>query len=165
MAPAQAVDERTSAAGLRAVATFEAAKGIVVLLLGLGVLGLIHRDVEEVAEGLLIHLHINPERHLAHAFLDVASKTTDARIWAAAGAALTYSSVRFTEAWGLWNRRVWAQWFALMSGALYLPWEILKIVERANWLHIGVFTTNVGILIYMAFIRIRASRAENCSEE
>jgi uncharacterized membrane protein (DUF2068 family) len=66
--------------------------------------------------------------------------------------------VRFTEAWGLWNRRVWAEWFALLSGALYLPWEIFKLVELPNWWHVGVFLLNIAILLYILNIRIAAYR-------
>jgi uncharacterized membrane protein (DUF2068 family) len=72
--------------------------------------------------------------------------------------------VRFTEAWGLWNRRVWAEWFALLSGAIYLPWEIFKIVERLNWLHVGLFLTNVAILLYLLAIRVGAMRNPPVSE-
>ncbi len=158
LAPPQAVDERTSAAGLRAVATFEAVKGILVLLLGFGLLSLLHKDVEDAAEHLLMHLHINPDRRLAQSFLNAASRVTDGRLWALAGAAAAYSTVRFTEAWGLWHRRVWAEWFALLSGALYLPWEILKIIERPNWWHSLLLTGNVAIVLYMLYVRVLSCR-------
>jgi uncharacterized membrane protein (DUF2068 family) len=140
------------------VATFEAIKGIVVLALGLGLLSLLHRDVEQAAEELLTHLHINPDRRLAHAFLNAASRLTDARLWAIFGASIAYAAVRFTEAWGLWKRRVWAEWFALLSGALYLPWEILKAAEHPTWIHLAVFGVNLAILLYMLYIRITAYR-------
>ena len=154
----QAVDQQASKAGLRTVATIEALKGIIVLVLGLALLGLIHKDAEEVAENFLEHLHINPDRRLAQALLNGASRVTDARLWAIAAAAVTYAAVRFTEAWGLWNRRVWAEWFALLSGALYLPWEVLKVAERPNWEHVGILAANLCILLYMIGIRIRACR-------
>jgi uncharacterized membrane protein (DUF2068 family) len=159
-APPQAVDERTSAAGLRAVAAFEAAKGVLVLLLGLALLTLVHKDAEEAAENLLLHLHINPDRRLSELLLNAASRLTDGRLWALAGAAAAYASVRFTEAWGLWHRRVWAQWFALLSGALYLPWEILKVIERPNAFHLTLFIGNIAIVLYMLYVRCVAYRAE-----
>ena len=154
----RAVDEQASKAGLRTVASIEALKGIIVLLLGLALLGLVHKDAEDVAGDFLDYLHINPDRKLAQALLNAASRLTDTRLWAIAAAAVTYAAVRFIEAWGLWNRRVWAEWFALLSGALYLPWEILKVVERASWQHIGILAANLCILLYMLRIRIRASR-------
>ena len=146
------------AAGLRAVATFEAAKGLLVLFVGLGLLDMLHRDVAETAENLLLHLHIGPDRRLARAFLEAASKLTDTRLWALTATAMAYAGVRFTEAWGLWNRRSWAQWFALLSGTLYLPWEIFTLAQRANWVHAGVFVGNVVILLYMGCLLVKAYR-------
>jgi uncharacterized membrane protein (DUF2068 family) len=157
-APPQAVDERSSAAGLRAIATFEAVKGVAVLALGLGLLGLIHKDVEQSAESLLAHLHVNAEHRLGRVILHAASTATDSRLWALAGAALAYATVRFVEAWGLWNRRVWAEWFALLSCALYMPVEILKLGEHANWLHLTVFLGNLAIFLYMLWVRLAAYR-------
>jgi uncharacterized membrane protein (DUF2068 family) len=158
-APPQAVDQRSSAAGLRAIATFEAVKGVVVLALGLGLLGLIHKDLEQTAEGLLSFLHLNAEHRVGRVILHAASTTTDARLWALAAGAVAYSAVRFIEAWGLWNRRVWAEWFALLSCALYIPIEIVKLEEHPNWIHFVVFFGNLGIFFYMLWVRLAAYRA------
>lgn len=153
----QAVDERTSKAGLRTVAGFEAAKGAVVLALGVTILAL-HSHVQDLAESLLYHLHIDFDRRLGHMMLNAASTLSDARWWTIGIAVGTYSSVRFIEAWGLWNRRVWAEWFALLSGTLYLPWELLKLVERVDWDRVAVLVINLSIVLYMLSIRIRECR-------
>ncbi len=160
----QAIDQRASTAGLRAVATFEALKGIIVVLLGLTLIA-VHQHAEDFAERLLFHLHMDPDRRLAHAVLNAATRVTDARLWTILAATLTYSAVRFVESWGLWNRRVWAEWFALLSGAMYLPWEILKVSERADWERIGVLLVNVIIVLYMLEVRIRGcSTITGCDE-
>lgn len=150
----QAIDERTSPAGLRAVASLEALKGIAVLLLGI-TLFVVHKHAEDFAASLLFHLHLDPDRRLAHILMDAATRVTDARLLTIAAAALTYCTVRFVEAWGLWNRRIWAEWFALLSGAMYLPWEILKLVERVDWERLGVLAINLVIIAYMLYIRVR----------
>lgn len=152
--PPPAVDERSSAAGLRVVASFEALKGIAVLGLGIALL-VVRKHAEVLTESLLFHLHIDPDRRLAHMLLSAATRLSDARLLTIAGAMVTYCTVRFIEAWGLWNRRVWAEWFALLSGAMYLPWEILKIAERADWERIGVLLVNIAIILYMLEIRVR----------
>lgn len=163
-APPPAIDQRASTAGLRAVATFEALKGGIVLLLGIALLAL-HRHAEDFAARLLFHLHMDPDRRMAHALMNAATKVTDARLWTIAAATMTYSAVRFIEAWGLWNRRVWAEWFALLSGAMYLPWEILKVAERADWERILVLCINVLIVVYMLEVRIRGcSTLTGCDE-
>lgn len=149
-----AVDAHTSSAGLRTVATFEAAKGIAVIVLAI-ILVLVHKHAEDFAERLLFNLHIDVDRKLGEAVMNAALKLSDARLLTILAAAAVYSSVRFTEAWGLWHRRVWAEWFALLSGMMYLPWEIAKLVERVDWQAISLLVINVGIIVYMLSIRIR----------
>ncbi|MBV8054740.1 MAG: DUF2127 domain-containing protein [Deltaproteobacteria bacterium] len=149
-----ALDNRASIAGLRAVASFEALKGIVVLGLGIALL-ILHQHVEAYAENLLFHLHINMDRRLGHAVLHAASQISDARLLTLALAITIYPTVRFIEAWGLWNRRVWAEWFALLSGAMYLPWELLKLAEKPNWTHGAILAVNVVVVAYMLWIRVR----------
>lgn len=129
------------------------------MLLGLGLLSLLHKDVEDVAENLLFRLHMNSEHRVGHAIVNAASKLTDARLWGIAAAAAADAAVRFVAAWGLWNRRVWAEWFVLLSGALYLPLETMKLAERANWLHIAVFAGNIAIVLYMLYIRLESFRS------
>src|SRR3954447_14352939 len=150
-------DLRTSSAGLRAVASFEAFKGIAVVLLGI-VLLIYHSHAEDLTESMLDHLHIDEDRRIGQLLMHAASQVSDARLWTIAGAALTYSTVRFVEAWGLWNRRIWAEWFALLSGAMYLPWEILKVAQRASAERLVVLAINVLIVLYMLYIRIRERR-------
>jgi uncharacterized membrane protein (DUF2068 family) len=152
----EAVDLRTSAAGLRAVAVFEAAKGLGAILLAVGLLSLLHKDVEQIAENLLSHLHIAEESHLSQAFLRLADRMTDARLWAVSGGALAYAAVRLTEAYGLWHRRVWAEWFALLSGTLYLPLEIYQVSQHPSIFHYVVFVGNVAIVLYMLWVRVSA---------
>jgi uncharacterized membrane protein (DUF2068 family) len=153
--PPELCDERSSAAGLRAVATFEAVKGGGVILLAIVVFA-IHSRAEDVTESFLYHMHIDPDRRIAHMLMNAATKVSDARLLTIAAAALTYATVRFVEAWGLWNKRVWAEWFALLSGAMYLPWELLRIIERMTWERVAVLVINIAIVLYMLWIRLRA---------
>ncbi len=161
--PPQGLDDRTSKAGLRAVASFEALKGCAVLVLGIALMA-VHSHVQDIAENLLYHLHIDFDRHMGHAVLNAATALTDARWWAILAAAGSYTTVRFIEAWGLWNRRVWAEWFALLSGALYLPWESLKLIERVTWDRIAVIVINLIIIFYMGYIRLREMRGREAED-
>jgi uncharacterized membrane protein (DUF2068 family) len=163
-APPTAIDNRASRAGLRAVASFEAFKGVLVLLLLVALIA-VHNRIEDYAEDLLYHLHIDFERDYAQSFLKMASRINDSRLWTVGLAATCYAMVRFIEAWGLWNRRVWAEWFALLSGGLYLPWELLKVAERATWDRIAILSINIVIVLYMLFIRIRETSSDEPTTE
>jgi uncharacterized membrane protein (DUF2068 family) len=153
-----AVDERASKAGLRTVAVFEATKGVLVLVLAAALFA-VRDHIEDLAEELIYHLHVGFDHRWAQALLHGASNLGDMRVWMVAAGALSYAAVRFTEAWGLWRRRVWAEWFALLSGALYLPFEIVAVVEHHHWEAIAVLAINLAIVGYMLEIRIREARS------
>lgn len=141
---------------LRAVASVEFIKGLVVLLAGFGILSLVHRDAWDVAESFLEWLHISPETRYAQVFLNLADQVTDAKLWAVALLALAYSSLRFAEAYGLWRERAWAEWLALISGAIYLPFEIYELARRPDWLRLVILLVNLAVVLYMAFLRAQA---------
>lgn len=138
---------------LRAVATIEFIKGLVVLLAGFGVLSFLHRDAWDVAESFLEWLHVSPETHYAQVFLNLADQITDSKLWFVAAGALAYSALRFAEAYGLWFERVWAEWLALVSGAIYLPFEVYEIFRRPDTIRIAIFLINLAVVLYMAYLR------------
>lgn len=137
--------------GVRTVALFEAAKGAIVLAAGLGLLTLINRDVQHVAERLVRHSHLNPAAPYPRIFIEAAAQVTNRRLWLLAGAAMAYALVRGIEAYGLWHERRWAEWFALLAGALYLPVEIYEIVRHVTTFKLLVFAVNAAIVVAMAF--------------
>jgi uncharacterized membrane protein (DUF2068 family) len=151
---AQSSEKRHHSAGLRTVASLEFAKGLIVLLLGFGAVSLVHRDAWDVAESILRMLRISPGHHYAQVFLNLADNVTNAKLWALAAGATAYSVVRFIEAYGLWNARAWAEWFALISGAVYVPFEAYELIHRPTLVHVVVLVVNVGIVLYMLYLRM-----------
>ncbi len=131
---------------VRTVALFEAAKGAIVLLAGIGVLSLIHHDAQRLAEQLVGHLHLNPAKRYPRIFIDTAANLTDARLWVLATLAAAYALVRFVEAYGLWRERRWAEWFAVVSGGIYIPFELYVLFQGATWLSLGALVVNVFIV-------------------
>jgi len=137
--------------GMRAVAVVEGAKAAVVLLAGFGLLALLHRDVQAIAERLIRHSHLNPASKYPRIFLQATEHVDDRHLWIFAGFAALYALVRAVEAYGLWFERRWAEWFALVTCGLYLPVEIYEIWHRFTWIKATVYVTNLGIFLYMAY--------------
>jgi uncharacterized membrane protein (DUF2068 family) len=161
---ARTAERHRRRAALRAVATLELTKGLVVLLLGFGAVSMVHKDAWDTAEALLRFLHVNPDHHhYAQVFLNLADNVTDTKLWAVAAGAAAYSIVRFVEAYGLWLQRAWAEWFALISGALYVPFEAYEIERRITLIHVAVLVINLVIVFYMLYLRLseRAEAARN----
>ncbi len=144
---------------LRAVAGFEFAKGIFVVLMGLCALALVHKDTWLIAESLLALFKINTDRRSAQVFLDFADSITDARLWAAARIAFAYAALRFTEAYGLWHERTWAEWVALISGTLLLPLEVRELLRGLTVFRCGLLIANLAVVAFMLYI-ILANRRE-----
>lgn len=142
--------------GLRIVAMFEAAKGLLVLLAGFGLLEFIHKDLHLAAEQLVRHFHLNPASRYPRIFIDAAAHVTDRYLWALAFSALLYSVIRMVEAYGLWNQQQWAEWFGLLTGAMYMPVELIEIMRGATWPKVTVFVINTAIVGYLAYILLRS---------
>ena len=137
--------------GIRTVALFEAIKGLLVLLVGFGLLALIHHDVQHVAEKFVQHLHLNPAKRYPRIFLDAATVVTDVQLWLLAGLALAYAGARLVEAYGLWQERRWAEWLAVGSGGIYVPVELYEIFHGITWIKALALFINVAIVLYMSY--------------
>jgi uncharacterized membrane protein (DUF2068 family) len=133
------------------VALAEAAKGGLVLIASFGLLSLVHHDVRALAEHLVEWLHLNPAKKYPGLFLEAASHVTDARLIAFAALALSYAIMREIEAYGLWHERRWAEWFALLSGAVYLPIEVYELARGATWMKGLALAINALIVVYMGY--------------
>lgn len=135
----------------RAVAVFEAVKGVLVLAAGFGLLSMLHHDVGRVAMALVTRLHIDPQAHYAGLFLAAAAKLTDARLWALAAFALVYSIVRLAEGYGLWHGRRWGAILGAASGAIYLPVEFYEFWHRPSGLKVVTIVLNVAVVAYLVW--------------
>lgn len=151
-------DDVTHLKGLRLIASVELLKGTLVVVGTLALLRLVHRDVGEIAANLLDKFHVPPGASLATYVLQGADSVTPEKIKALIGFALVYSTIRFVEGYGLWLARVWAEWFAIVSGTVYLPFEVFELIRRPNMLHLIVLLINVAIVVYMASLRYRSKR-------
>jgi uncharacterized membrane protein (DUF2068 family) len=146
------------ASGVRVIAALEAAKGLVILVAGLGLLRFVHQDLETLAEDLVRHFHLNPASRYPRIFLELAYRLSDVRLWLLALMAFAYASLRLVEAYGLWRQRRWAEWLAAGSGAIYVPIEIYELFAGVTPLRVATLTLNVAIVAYMGSMLWAARR-------
>lgn len=149
------LSKQSHASGLHVVALFEGAKGLLVLLVGFELLTYIHKDINEAAMHLVKHLHLNPASHYPRIFLDLMEHIDDTKLWSMALAAAMYFVVRIIEAVGLWLRKTWAEWFAVLTGGMYIPVEIYEVAIKVTWPRITVLVINLGVVSYLLFVLIK----------
>jgi uncharacterized membrane protein (DUF2068 family) len=96
--------------------------------------------------------------------LTPASRTSDARLKTLAGLAFLYSIVRFVEAYGLWHMRSWAEWFAIISGGIYIPLEVFEIAKHVSRLRVLALLVNITIVAYLLYVRLTANQERSSSK-
>jgi len=140
-------------AGLRAVALLEMLKGLLGLTAGFALFSLLHKDIGDVAENVIEFLHLNPAHRFVQNFLQAADRVSDKKIVAIACVGFAYAAIRFVEAYGLWHARAWAEWFAIISGSAYIPWEIIEVVKHHSGIRWAVLIINIFVVLYMIYVR------------
>ena len=133
----------------------EATKGALALVIGFAFVQVLRHDVDlqDAALNLLAWLHIDPDRRIAHAFVRAAERMSDANILNVVAIVLLYSSLRFLESYGLWRQRIWAEWLSIVSGAIYLPFELRALIRHPSAIHWAVLLINIAIVMYIAYVR------------
>jgi uncharacterized membrane protein (DUF2068 family) len=151
----QGVPANMNLAGVRAVALLEAGKGLLALLAGSGLLLLWNADLQTVGNELLRHLHLNPGRMHGHVLWEAMTSTSHGPLHLIALGVLCYSMLRFVEAGGLWQDRRWAEWLGVLSGGIYVPFEVRELLRHPGLLSVSLLTLNVLIVGYLV---LRLSR-------
>jgi len=156
-------ENKKNARGVRIIAVYEATKGFLILAVGIGLLALVHRDLQALAESLVEHLHFNPAGHFSQIFVEAAKNLTDAKLRVAATIAFFDAALRLVQAYGLWHLFAWAEWLTIASSAIYLPIEIYEIFHKPTALRGFIFLANLAIVIYL--LRVRLTKKQNAPIE
>jgi uncharacterized membrane protein (DUF2068 family) len=149
---------------LRAIAVFEAIKGIAALAAIIGVLDLMHRDVRHLAVELIGRFGFNSHAHYPSILLHYADLLPNADVRALVFLALGYILVRLLEAYGLWNDRAWGEWLGALSGGFYIPFEIRHLMHRPSVITAVVLAGNVFMVSFLVFQLWRRRRNDTTRE-
>src|SRR4030095_12034468 len=134
---------------LRAVGIIEASKGLLVLVVGFGLLSFAHHDVPHAAREVIAHLHLNPANRYPQIFIDAADHMDDTHLTLLDAFAALYAAVRLAIGYGRGRRRTWAEWLAALSGAIYIPFEIIALSRGVTVLRVVMFLVNVLVVAIM----------------
>lgn len=136
---------------LRAIAIFEALKGLAALVAIIGVVDLMHHDVRHLAEELIGRFRLSPDGHYSSIILHYADLLPGANVHTLVPLATAYIMLRFAEAYGLWSDRAWAEWLAALSGALYVPFEVHHLLQRFSFINVLVLIGNLLVVAFLVF--------------
>jgi len=124
-------------------------KGVLLLLLALGVYRLSDENLPEEFRQLLQFLHIDPEKRF---FVDLAAKlaaiSAARMVWVAVGT-VVYSLFSLVEGVGLIFRVSWAGWLAIGESAFFIPIEVFELIHHPNGKVLIILAFNVFIVWYL----------------
>jgi len=139
------------------IALFKLAKGILLLIVGIGAHRLLHRDVAETVAHWVDILRVDPDNRYIHRFLTHVLAVTPAQLKAASVGTFVYAALLLTEGTGLLLRKRWAEYFTIITTAGLIPLEIYELVHRVTTAKIVILAINVAIVVYL-IARVRRAR-------
>ncbi len=141
------------------IALFKLFKGVLLVTVALGTFRLVNKDIHETLLKWAHELHVDPDGHKAHAVITKVSFVQRKQLEELGVGELFYSSLLLTEGIGLLLRRRWAEYFTVITTAVFIPLEIYELFEHVSPTKIIVLVINVAIVWYLVQ-RIRTSAPE-----
>lgn len=136
------------------IGLFKLFKGIGLLIVGFGLLKLLHRDVAAVTEHWIEVLRVDPENRFIHRALVRIFNVTPKQLKELSAGTFVYAAIFLTEGTGLLVRMHWAEYMTLISTGLFIPLELYEIHRHFTLLKVAVTIVNLLIVWYLA-ARIR----------
>ena len=158
---------RSHQTGLAVIAAFKVVKGLLLLLVGLGLLQLMHAEIATLFSLLIEALHLNADSRIIHALVLKVDALQPHTVLVAGLVSLGYAGLLLLKGIGLWMERSWAAYMTVISTSLLLPFELYEVIDRLSILRVGVLMLNLVIVLYLVVqlkhhtLRLRAPVASH----
>ena len=133
-------------------------KGTLLLLVALGVYSLAGKDLGDLFDQFLRHVHLDPENKFFSAIGDRLDTVTPANVKLVASGTFLLGAFLLTCGVGLACRAHWAIWVVIGESAFFVPVEIYELVRRPSYELLLVLAVNVLVVCYLFFNRQRLFR-------
>lgn len=140
--------------GLRLIAVLESVKGCLSLVFGIGLYLLSGHHQHPFFLWIVEHFGLVGSVHAPHFIIEMLTHPERFQLGVWTMLAMGYAGLRFTEAYGLWLARRWGEWLALVSAALYIPFEIYAIALGATPLKVTLLVMNVVFVVYLGIVLV-----------
>jgi uncharacterized membrane protein (DUF2068 family) len=143
--------KRAHGRGLRLIAAFKLLKGLALLALGIGVLNLLHKDVEAIAVHWINVFQVDPHSHYLQKLLEKLPLLDDKRLKELSVGTFLYSALFMIEGIGLALGKRWAEYLTIVSTASLLPIELYEIAKHTTIGKLVALVINLAVVAYLIF--------------
>ena len=147
---------------VRLIGLLKLLKGILLVVLGIGLLKLLHKDVAEELTRWIDRLNVDPHNHYLRKLLDHVDGLNSRKLEVASIGTFFYASVFLTEGIGLLLRQHWAEYFTVIVTGSFLPLEAYELTKKFNVPKLMVTLVNVAIVIYLIW-RLKSGKRDRPS--
>lgn len=155
--PKNVESEHEHHSGLRAVAIFEGVKAMAGFLAGLGFFIRVGDPSGTVV--LAIALRIQSALHLPEATFQFLENFDRGDQTLAGIVLFGYAGLHTVESVGLWKERAWAEWLVVITGGVYIPFELYGSLRHPGWTTIGLLVINVAVVAYLLSVLLETRSA------
>jgi uncharacterized membrane protein (DUF2068 family) len=138
---------------------FKILEGLLFVLLGFGVIRLLHRDIADVLLRAVMAIRLDPESRFVNFLLEKVQLLTPHSMRLISFGIFIKAGIDFTEGIGLAMEKTWAEWLTIGLTASFLPWEIFEILRHFTWIKVALCIINVLVLLYLVWIQQKRLRA------
>lgn len=144
-----------------AIGVLKLFEAVLFVLLGVGVIQLLHKDLVDEVTRLLSAMRFDPEGRFASVLLDKVALITPLGLKEISAVAFAHAGLDILEGVGLILRKIWAEFVTLGVSVLFLPLEFFGLVRHVTWMRVGITAVNVAVVVYLIFhvqMRLRERR-------
>jgi uncharacterized membrane protein (DUF2068 family) len=147
----------TDAGLVRLIAGFKLLKAAILIVVGVGVLRLVHSDLTSLVTDWVAKLGLDPERRYVGRMLLEAASFTPTRLKELGAGSLIYAGLFLTEGIGLWLVKRWAEWLTIILTSSLVPLEIYAIYQDPTETKILFLLVNIAVVGFLVY-RVRSER-------
>jgi uncharacterized membrane protein (DUF2068 family) len=143
---------------LRALAIERWGRGLIIVLLAIGVFRLkttqvslqqlFDRDLTSL-KPFFDQIHFNVRDSSTINAVEKVLNAKPSTLNLIAAGLLGYGLLQIVEGIGLWSLKRWGEYVAVVGTTLFIPLEIYEITEKATWLKVVVLIINVAAVLYL----------------
>jgi uncharacterized membrane protein (DUF2068 family) len=146
-----------------AIGVFKLLQALLFISLGIGAIRLLHKDLMDLAERLILAMRFDPEGRFVNLFLDKVALIDPHRLKQISAVVFAIAALDIIEGTGLVLEKVWAEYVTLVLTASFLPWEFFEILRHTTWIRLILLVINLAVVVYLLYyVRLRVrQRQEN----
>jgi len=131
------------------IAAYKLLQAALFVIIGVGALHLMHKDIGDVLSQVAAALRFNPESRFVNFVLDEASLINDPILRRIGAVAFSYAGISLAEGIGLYLEKAWGEYLTLGITASFLPWEVFEVFRRLTWIRVSLLFVNLLVFLYL----------------